>query len=79
VSTWAQSAAEPEVGWALATAAGTRVAVPEDRLDEPWAVRACRDENALERAFERLPKSRRVAVAFRLMDLRGDDEVDLGR
>lgn len=76
---WLSASDAPSVGNALLARAGEPVEIAEDQLDDPWAVRACSDENALERAFERLPKAKRVAVAFRLNDLRGEDEVDLGR
>jgi hypothetical protein len=76
---WLKATDNPAVGLALLARAGEAVTVAEDTLDDPWAARACGDENALERAFERLPKSKRVAVAFRLNDLRGEDEIDLGR
>ncbi len=76
---WIKATDHPAVGLALLVRAGETVEVKEDDLDDPWAARACSDENALERAFERLPKARRVAVAFRLNDLRGEDEIDLGR
>ncbi|KAF0244477.1 MAG: hypothetical protein FD180_2504 [Planctomycetota bacterium] len=76
---WLKATENPAVGLALLSRAGESVTVAEETLDDPWAARACCDENALERAFERLPKSRRVAVSFRLNDLRGEDEVDLGK
>lgn len=79
IKKWIKATDRPSVGLALLARAGEAVEVKEDDLDDPWAARACPDENALERAFERLPRSRRVAVAFRLNDLRGEDEVDLGR
>lgn len=77
--TWLKTTEHPTVGLALLARAGEKVDVREEDLDDPWAARACTDENALERAFERLPKARRVAVAFRLNDLRREDELDLGR
>lgn len=76
---WMKATDRPSVGLALLARAGEAVEVREADLEDPWAARACTDENALERAFERLPKSRRVAVAFRLNDLRHEDEIDLGR
>ncbi|MEK7469403.1 MAG: hypothetical protein AAB074_18670 [Planctomycetota bacterium] len=76
---WLKATDHPAVGLALLARAGEVVTVAEADLEDPWAARACGDENALERAFERLPKAKRVAVAFRLNDLRGEDEVDLGR
>lgn len=77
--TWLRTTEHPTVGLALLARAGEEVEVREEDLDDPWAARACTDENALERAFERLPRARRVAVAFRLNDLRREDELDLGR
>lgn len=79
LKTWLKTTEHPSVGLALLARAGEKVEVREEDLDDPWAARACGDENALERAYERLPKSRRVAVAFRLNDLRREDEIDLGR
>ncbi|MCE9581922.1 MAG: hypothetical protein K8T20_05330 [Planctomycetes bacterium] len=79
VRKWEQAFDHSPVALALLVRAGETSEIAEADLDDPWAARACSDENALERAFERLPKSKRVAVAFRLNDLRGEDEVDLGK
>lgn len=76
---WVKTAADPSAGLALLARAGDRFEPEEKSLGCAWSARACDDENALERAFEALPRDRRTAVAFRLKDLRGEDEVDLGR
>ncbi|MBI2922662.1 MAG: hypothetical protein HYY18_16540 [Planctomycetes bacterium] len=76
---WAKTAADPSPGLALLARAGETTALDEDALGTAWGVRMCADENALERAFESLPRERRISVAFRLKDLRGEDEIDLGQ
>jgi hypothetical protein len=73
---WIKNAPDPSAALALLAAAGEKVEAGED-FTNPWRARACAQERRLESSLKVLSGSRRLPVAFRLRDLRGEDEIEL--